>query len=136
MSCRSLLDNIIDELWKYIDLGRGDELFYMPSFLRDKIFEENAIVNVRELKNISCLYREGGRPDRSRRYTYLLYESVMGYSLIRVYGAADDAERLPPLLDVDCVKSYVKLVDHYTFTTDSAQLEHCKYISKGCYHLV
>ena len=94
----------------------------MPSFLRDKIFEENAIVNVRELKNISCLYREGGRPDRSRRYTYLLYESVMGYSLFRVYGAADDAERLPPLLDVDCMKSYVKLVDHYPFTTDSAQL--------------
>ncbi|XP_066377774.1 nucleolar protein 56-like [Miscanthus floridulus] len=55
----------------------------------------------------------------------------MGYSLFRVYGAVDDAERLPPLLDVDCVKSYVKLVDHYPFTTDSAQLEHCKYISKA-----
>lgn len=108
----------------------GDQIFVMPIALRDKIMEDNSIINNSQLEDLSCLYPEGfpgSSPINRAKAIYLLFESAIGYSLFRANNTASP----PSLLNFETFKSDVKLIEHCPFPSRAIALEEFQHIRNG-----
>ncbi|RLN38917.1 nucleolar protein 56-like [Panicum miliaceum] len=132
--CLSQFDQAIDLIKKWQGSQHIRQLFTMPTELRDKVMEDNAVMDLRPLKDMSFLFSGGHHATRSNEL-YLLFPSALGYALFHAYGIdvarqSIDAARAS-VQDFTTFKQAVRLMVYYPFWSAIDTVNQCTAIFGG-----